>query len=162
MGSSPSATLFYGYYWHTDGQREAIEDAMNHNGPGEDWYGWQGMLAKRAGHVDPWASYPSGMDRAAGLAWCTENRAALDAWNELTAQFGGEVDVNSHSEYDTCYYLHANASKTCASDWSGRAVNPATMVVDPAWRVMLDCWLETFGLQAPQPEPGWWLVPDYG
>jgi hypothetical protein len=29
MGSSPSATLFYGYYWETEAQREAVEDARN-------------------------------------------------------------------------------------------------------------------------------------
>ena len=151
MGSSPSATLFYGYYWQTDEEREAVEAARERTDLGEDWYDWKAELARRAGHPDPWVNYPS-----------DPPKEALAEWRVITRQFGAGVDIGEHCEYDTCHYLYVEASRSHAGDWSGRAVNPAKMVVDPAWRAMLDRWLEAFGLQAPQAEPGWWLLSDYG
>ncbi len=173
MSNSLDAVLFYGYLWCDDDDRERIGRAIHgvteedyddcDHSPGD----WIDIVHRRRGHVNPWDTRPvsASADDAAAERWIAENREALDRMYEtkeaIDDEFGVAIGWHGHTD-DQAPHLRIVGTEQRASYNNGLAVLPEMLGVDPDWRDRLDKWLAEFGIEAPQPEPGWWLVAEYG
>lgn len=154
MGQSTDAYVFYGYCWDDEdaGIEADTDEAV------------KAILAER-GHADPWDSYPKTDGRAAGDAWVSENRAAIDAFRALKAAVEEEIGVSwdAHCS-DSCPipFLFVNDTKTTAR--RGYPKPLASLEVDPAWKGKLDAFLALQGVEPPTGEnqPGWWTASWWG
>jgi hypothetical protein len=170
MGASIDAHLFYGYLWDDGDDYGKIACAIH--GVDEDDYepgehslsDWVEIVLERRGHVDPWLSHPGGTD-AVNKAWVAANREAIDARHDakdaIASEFGVDLGVHGHHECQAPHLLIAGTKRT-ASGPDGLGITAADLWVDPDWRDRLDKWLAEFGIEAPQPEPQWWIVAEYG
>jgi hypothetical protein len=171
MGASIDAHLFYGYIWDDEDDYGKIACAIH--GVDEDDYepgehslsDWADVIHERRGHPNPWVDFPNDAPQATTDAWVAANREAIDRkFAELKAikdEFGVSLDWHGHHECQAPHLLISGTKRT-ASGTDGLGVTAADLWVNPDWRDRLDKWLAEFGIEAPQPEPQWWIVAEYG
>jgi hypothetical protein len=143
MGVSTDAVLFYGYCWDEEGV-----DIFN--GALADDTDWEDVVLNRRGVANPWAG---------------ANRDLLDAWYVAQAavreEFGVEVGTHCSGECPMPYLTPAGSARRSYRGHP-QAIDPASLTADPEWAAKLDRFLAEFGIERPQPAPGWWLVSYWG
>jgi hypothetical protein len=169
MGVSTDAVLFYGYCWDEEGV-----DIFN--GALADDTDWEDVVLNRRGVANPWAGAPADLDEylpgeryeqkeARIKAWTDANRDLLDAWYVAQAavreEFGVEVGTHCSGECPMPYLTPAGSARRSYRGHP-QAIDPASLTADPEWAAKLDRFLAEFGIERPQPAPGWWLVSYWG
>ncbi len=161
MGMSADAYLFYGYCWF---EQESL--VINDEGEGIDY---EDAILRRRGVIDPHSTRPDYSHlpyrerREAEDKWRKDHKEELADWyakgRTVIAEFGLRLSRYGYVDY-TSPYLYVVASKVSADSGSPKQVK--ALAVGEGWTDSLNRLLEELGIPKPQPEPGWWLVADYG
>ncbi len=157
MGVSTDAILFYGYAWSDQAD---LVPFLPEDG------GWEELIARRRGHVNPWDEWVEPAPQMTYAArerlskkWSDDNRTRLDGWYKAKADVKAEFGVDIHSHCSGDYpmpYIAVNDSHLCASRGNPQEVEK--LQVGPDWNDKLIRFAAELGIALPEGGPKWWLV----